>query len=145
MFLLLALSFPIIVLRDTSWPPPPPLPIPTDIDPSDEIYLVGELNAGMIGYAPRLDVLPFWGLVGLVLLQMRAKPRSRMDYDIWLNLVFGFLILAVWSFFVEILFILPSSWEPEWFPITPIAALVLVPLYRAFRFDWSLNRHGMRS
>jgi hypothetical protein len=99
MFLLLALSFPIIVLRDTSWPPPPPLPIPTDIDPSDEIYLVGELNAGMIGYAPRLDVLPFWGLVGLVLLQMRAKPRSRMDYDIWL--LYGLSLLKYYSFFLH--------------------------------------------
>lgn len=142
LFLLLALSFPIIVLRDVSWPPPPPTPIPTDYDSSNEIYLIGELFGGMVTYIPRLGVLPFWGLVGLVLLQMFVKPRTKMERDIWLNLVFSFLIIAIWSVSVELIFVSPSSRVPDWYPITPIAALILVPIYRVYRFDWSKNRHG---
>jgi len=136
LFLLLALIFPIVVLRDPPRPSPSPVPLPTDYDSSNEIYLVGELFGGFVSYIPRSGVLPFWGLVGLVLFQMRTKPRLKLDHDLLMNLILDLLIIAVWSFFVELIFISSSSRIPEWYHLAPIAALVLVPLYRAYRFDW---------
>ncbi len=135
-FLLIALMFPIVVLRDPPSSSPPPVPLPSDYDSSNEIYLVGELDAGFVSYRPHSGVLPFWGIVGLVLLQMHMKPRLKLDHDLWINIVLSFLIIAVWSVFVELIFISPSSRIPESYPLVPIAGLVLVPLYRAYKFDW---------
>ena len=132
-FLILALILPIVIMRD----PSPVIPGPPDYSPILTYFLYGNPFDPIL--APRLfipEVLPFWGILFIVFLQMLARPKFRMKRDMMLNLIVGLLLIAFWSVLVHLIFVIPSPWIAEWYPITPIIALVLVPIYRHQKYEW---------
>jgi len=135
LFLILALSIPVIFLRDPN-PMYPPIP---DYFSSVEYYLFR--NYSLAGNSIGMTY-PLVALVGITLLQMFVKPKMKWQYDLALNLVISVSIIVLWSSLVYLIFIAPSNWIPTWFPTTPILGLEFVLAYRILAHHWTSNRQG---
>ena len=139
LFLILALLIPIIILEDPN-PPYPPIP---DYFTTFEYYLFR--FGGLSGVHSLPNSLPFLAITGIFLMLMFVEPRLRWEYDLVVNLLVGIAQIFLWSFLVILIFVIPSSWIPSWFPYTPIIGLELVIAYRIIAHYWVSDRHGSRN
>jgi hypothetical protein len=128
-FLIIVINFPIVIFNYTGTRPDTPPPGWSSIR---IYYLYGDYD-----YFFRLRImpqtLPFWAILGIISIQVVGIPhRLQLKYDLLVNLVLGIILTISWMVLVHYIFIVnhTGDWEASSIPLTPIMALIAVPLHR---------------
>jgi hypothetical protein len=127
-FLVIAINIPLIIFINPASQPDIPPPSWSSIW---IYYLHGDYD-----YFFRLRItpqtLPLWVILGLFLIQMGFPHRLKLRYDLLFNLFLGIIFTLSWMLLVHYIFIMNYSgtWTMYSFPLTPLLALFVVPMYR---------------
>jgi len=78
------------------------------------------------------QTLPFWIILGIILIQMTIPHRLELKKEILTNLVIGIILIVSWVLLMDYFYIsnYTGTWEAFAVPLTPILALIAVPIQR---------------
>ena len=127
-FLIVVINIPLVIFFNTAPRPDPPPPGWSSIW---IYYLHGDYD-----YFFRLRImpqtLPFWGIIGIFLMQMGNPCKFEMKVDLLINLILGLILTVGWMLLIHYIYIVnyTETWVANTMPFTPIIAMVAVPLHR---------------